>query len=70
MYLVFVSYKDVSHVHFDGAHVTGVHTGLASIEPALLLLLPLYCSRRGIVTVGKYVLKLIVPAGRNQGNTV
>ena len=27
-YLVFMMYKDVSHVHFDGAHTTGTHTGL------------------------------------------
>ena len=27
-YLIFVPYKDISHVHFDGACTTVVHTGL------------------------------------------
>ena len=28
MYLVFVPYKDVSHVHFNGVHVIGAHARL------------------------------------------
>ena len=28
VYLVFVPFMDVSHVHFNGVRVTGVHAGL------------------------------------------
>ena len=39
-----VPYKDVSHVHFDGAYTIRAHAGLV-IEPALVLFLPSYCTR-------------------------
>ena len=57
MYLVSVLYKDVSHVHFDGGHATGVHTclGCSKFEPALILFPCFYCTHARIVPTGSGV---------------
>ena len=69
MYLAvsIVPYKDVSHVHFDGARATGAHTGLSWgwLNP------PSFCFRYPcIVPVGKYGLELIIPMGSTPGYTI